>query len=192
MGWTGLSTEAEGHLRPPPPRATDGSNEDGAAHHWDARVALWRSHCQAGIGVMPPICYYQNLRVSVSRGQAPRVSSIAHGTKRAELHHARLPRATCGVVQPVHAACAVRAIAGIFISRRHSGFWVRPKQTKRSAAASRYSLPGGVWRTLLPKTKDCGRGSATAPVPSCEERDCKGLILQGMALQLQGIALPPF
>ena len=39
--------------------------------------------------------------------------------------------------------------------------------------------------------------SSTGPAVTCEERDYKGLhafllILQGMTLQLQGIALPPF
>ena len=33
-----------------------------------ARLALWRSHCQAGIGLQRPIPYYQNVLFSVARG----------------------------------------------------------------------------------------------------------------------------
>ena len=34
------------------PRATVGRNQDGSAQHCTASVALWRVHCEVGIGVM--------------------------------------------------------------------------------------------------------------------------------------------
>ena len=43
------------------PRATDGGNKDDSACRWEASVAMWRSHCQAGIGVIKPIPYHQTL-----------------------------------------------------------------------------------------------------------------------------------
>ena len=39
-----------GPSTPPLPRATDGGNKDGSAHHWAASVALWRPDCETGIG----------------------------------------------------------------------------------------------------------------------------------------------
>ena len=49
-------------------RHKDDGNQDGSAHHCAARVALWRAHCRAGIGVMTPIPYYHNLLFSVALG----------------------------------------------------------------------------------------------------------------------------
>ena len=40
-----------------------------------ARVALWRAHCEAGIGIMTPISDCQNLLFSVARGRAARVGT---------------------------------------------------------------------------------------------------------------------
>ena len=50
------------------PRATDGWNKDDSAHHWEVSVAVWKSHCEAGIGVITPIPYHQNMLFSVARG----------------------------------------------------------------------------------------------------------------------------
>ena len=43
----------------PVPRATDGGNKHDSVCHWEASVAVWRSHCEAGIGVITSIPYYQ-------------------------------------------------------------------------------------------------------------------------------------
>ena len=32
------------------PRGTDGGNNDDSGHHWAASAALWKLHCEAGIG----------------------------------------------------------------------------------------------------------------------------------------------
>ena len=43
------------------PRATDGGNKDDTARHGAASLALWRPHCQDGIGLKRPITYCHNL-----------------------------------------------------------------------------------------------------------------------------------
>ena len=43
------------------PRATDGGNTNESVHHWNASVPVWRAHCEAGIGDMPPIPYHQKI-----------------------------------------------------------------------------------------------------------------------------------
>ena len=37
------------------PCATGGGNKDDSACHCEASVAVWRSHCEAGLGFMAPI-----------------------------------------------------------------------------------------------------------------------------------------
>ena len=41
------------------PCATGGGNKDDSACHCEASVAVWRSHCEAGLGVMAPIPYHK-------------------------------------------------------------------------------------------------------------------------------------
>ena len=49
------------------PHATGGGNKDADAHHWAVILALWRSHCQARIGLQRSIVYYHKLLFSVAR-----------------------------------------------------------------------------------------------------------------------------
>ena len=45
--WSAHKRARGGPVGPPSPCATDGGNNDDAAHHRAAILALWSSHCQA-------------------------------------------------------------------------------------------------------------------------------------------------
>ena len=56
----------------------------------EAGVAVWRSHCRAGVGGMPPVPYYQTLLFFVARGPVLSASqSLARACSLSPLSHVR-------------------------------------------------------------------------------------------------------
>ena len=73
------------------PRATVDGGKDDAAPHRAAILALWRSHCQTGIGPQGPIPYYQNQLFLHGSGPVRRAAATLLGRDRV---HAQTAAAT--------------------------------------------------------------------------------------------------
>ena len=68
-GAHGAEGRAAAGLQAPRPVEHTPSFDDDAARHRGAMLALWRPHCDAGIGPQRPIPYHRNLQFSVARAE---------------------------------------------------------------------------------------------------------------------------